>query len=100
MGLGKTIEALALILSDHDDKYPYKPPAQPPAAAARIAAADAAFKEDCRRRGLVQSRATLIIAPVSLVRLLSSPHCMVCMLRAPLNHAPASCHPTYPHFPT
>ena len=67
MGLGKTVTAMALILSDRDAAYTYKPPAPDSAAASRIAAADAAFTARCAARGLVQSKATLVIAPVSLI---------------------------------
>ena len=67
MGLGKTVTAMALILSDHDAAYKYKPPALDASAAARVAAADAAFTARCTARGLVQSNATLVIAPVSLI---------------------------------
>ena len=67
MGLGKTVTAMALILSDRDAAYSYKPPAPDAAAASRIAAADAAFTARSTARGLVQSSATLVIAPVSLI---------------------------------
>jgi hypothetical protein len=68
MGLGKTVVTLALILSDHDKAYAYAPPAPTNSdALGRIAAADAAFAAECTAKQLVPSRATLVLAPVSLV---------------------------------
>lgn len=67
MGLGKTIEMISLILSDLDDKHDYAPPKLGRAAAARVKAADAAFKKAAQARGLVASEGTLVVAPVSLV---------------------------------
>lgn len=50
MGLGKTIEVLALVLTDLDDKHEYAPPKLGRAAAARVKAQDAAFAKAVKAR--------------------------------------------------
>lgn len=50
MGLGKTIEMLALILTDLDDEHGYAPPKLDKAAAARVKAQDAAFSKTVKAR--------------------------------------------------
>ena len=64
MGLGKTIVAMALILSDrqqHRQPHPCRYTEH------RITAADLAFKTRCATRALVVSKGTLVLAPVSLI---------------------------------
>ena len=68
MGLGKTIITLALIVSDHQTSAPpYKPPKLSDGAMARIKRADKTFAKLCKTDKLVASKATLVIAPLSLV---------------------------------